>query len=235
MNFLVIQHLDIEPAALIAETLEEAGHHLATIHMDQGQSLPSVVTGFDGIIIMGGPQSANDNTDYILAELKWLESAIEAGIPMLGICLGAQLMARAAGAEVFASPVRELGWFPVCRTQEAATDPLFSHMPDPLNVFQWHGETFSLTDAMTLVATHPEVPDQAFRLGKGQYGLQFHIEVNQPIIETWIRHGESERDDLGVEGLCRLHSDTRLYLESARYFCRQLVHAWIMEINRMGK
>jgi len=234
MNFLVIQHLDIEPAALIAEMLEEAGHHLATIHLDQGQSLPSVITGFDGIIIMGGPQSANDNTNYILAELKWLGSAIEEGIPMLGICLGAQLMAKATGAEVFTSPVRELGWFPVCRTENTATDTLFCDMPEVLYVFQWHGETFSLTDAMTLIATHPEVPDQAFRLGKGQYGLQFHIEVNQPIIDTWIRHSESERDDLGVEGIRQLHCDSRLYLESARHFCRQLVHAWVMDID-MGK
>ncbi|MDQ6982681.1 MAG: type 1 glutamine amidotransferase [Mariprofundus sp.] len=230
MNFLVIQHLDIEPPALIGDTLEQAGHQLTRIHLDQGNLIPAA-TDFDGIIIMGGPQSANNDTDYILAELAWLKKAIAADIPMLGICLGAQMIAKAAGADIFTSPVRELGWFPVYHTDEAVTDPLFCQMPNALAVFQWHGETFSFTDAMAAVAMHPDVPAQAFRLGKSQYGLQFHVEIDQSIIEGWIAHGENERKHLDPGGIKLLHKNTTLYLESMRQFCKQMVHAWLMDIN----
>jgi len=161
MHFLVLQHLDIEPPALIADELLEAGHTLATVHLDQGDALPESISHIDGIIIMGGPQSANDmHTGYIREELAWLEKVIEDGLPVLGICLGAQLMAKAAGAAISASPVRELGWYPVYRTTASETDPLFALMQDGLRVFQWHGETFSVPDTMTLTATHPDVPAQ---------------------------------------------------------------------------
>jgi len=231
MRFLILQHLDIEPAALIGEVLEQAGHRLTVCHPDQEQALPAAVTEYDGIVIMGGPQSANDDTPCMQGELAWLETVIQTGIPMLGICLGAQLMARAAGADIVAAPVRELGWFPVYHSNETVDDPLFCKMPDGLAVFQWHGETFSRTDAMTMVAMHPDVPSQAFRLGRGQYGLQFHVEINAAIIECWIAYGASERDHLGIEGVRLLHKDTTLYLEAMQYFCRQMVQAWIQEIT----
>ncbi|GAV19478.1 GMP synthase (glutamine-hydrolysing) [Mariprofundus micogutta] len=231
MNFLILQHLDIEPPALIGESIEAVGHHLTTLNLDQGDALPASDSDYDGLIIMGGPQSANDNSDYIRAELNWINTAISKGTPLLGICLGAQIIAKAAGAEVVDSPVRELGWFPVYHTNEGENDPLFKEMPDGMAVFQWHGETFSFTDEMTPVVTHPEVPAQAFRLNKAQYGLQFHVEVTEAIIETWIAHGESERNHLGIGGIQLLHKDTALYLETMQQFCRQMVSNWLTEIS----
>jgi len=230
MKFLILQHLDIEPPALIGEALAMAGHQLSTIHIDQGDTLPASNTGFDGIIIMGGPQSANDESDYIKAELSWLKEALNQGLPMLGICLGAQLMAKAAGSNISASPVRELGWYPLYQTADSKDDPLFASMPEGLALFQWHGESFSLHDKMTLVATHPDVPAQAFRLGRGQYGLQFHIEVDASIIETWIAHGESECNHLGIEGISLLHKESTLYLESMQQFCKMMIGNWLAEI-----
>ena len=230
MRFLVIQHLGIEPPALIGEVIESAGHTITTIHLDKGDSLPDS-NKFDGFIIMGGPQSANDEIDYIRAELAWVKEALDRGFPMLGICLGAQIMARAAGAEVFKSQLRELGWHPVYHTVETENDLLFKDMPDALPVFQWHGETFSLIDAMTLVATHPDVSSQAFRLGKAQYGLQFHVEVDESIIEAWIASGESERAFLGTEGISLLHRESSLYLGSMQNFCRNMVNNWLEEIT----
>jgi len=231
MNFLILQHLDIEPPALIGETLKSTGHTLTTIHLDQGEVLPSTYEDFDGILIMGGPQSANDESDYIRAELAWIKGAIDNGIPMLGVCLGAQVMAKADGAEIFPSPVRELGWFPVYHTVETKKDPLFRDMPEGQAVFQWHGESYSLNDNMTLLAMHPDVPAQAFRLGKAQYGMQFHIEVNEAIIESWIAFGSSERDQLGIEGISLLHKESSLYLEPMQHFCREMVSNWLKEIS----
>jgi len=231
MHFLVIQHLDIEPPALIGEVFRAAGHNLTTIHLDQGEQLPASLADFNGCIIMGGPQSANDQSSYIRAELAWVKQALAEELPMLGICLGAQIMARAAGAQIIPSPVRELGWFPVYHTVESEGDALFAAMPEGLAVFQWHGETFSLTDAMKLVASHPQVPAQAFRLGRGQYGLQFHVEVDESIIEAWIAHGESECKTLGIEGISLLHRETSLYLESMQHYCRDMVSSWLKEIR----
>lgn len=230
MHFVTFQHLDIEPPALIAEVLLGQGHTLATIHLDQGESLPSSLHGIDGVIIMGGPQSANDaHLPYIRQELAWLEKALAEGMPMLGICLGAQLIARAAGAGIGPSPVRELGWYPI---YPAENDPLFAALPaEGLHVFQWHGETFSLPATATLVATHPDVPHQAFRLGSAQYGLQFHVEVEAPIIENWVEAGASERAHLGRNGIDSLRCQTPEYLPTMQAFCRDMTLAWLDQIK----
>jgi len=227
MNFLIIEHLDIEPAAIIADVITSAGHQYTKIALYQGNPLPPNSHAFDGVIIMGGPQSANDHDTVMQTELTWVKAALDAKIPMLGVCLGAQIMAKAAGAEIFPSPVRELGWFPLFHCKETSNDALFKTMADGLTIFQWHGETFSLTESMTLVATHPDVPAQAFRLNRAQYGLQFHVEVHAAIIEQWIEYGDSERQHLGEEGLKKLHQDTQLHLKPMQQFCRQMVETWL--------
>jgi len=229
MRFLIIQHLDIEPPALIADVLHETGHELDFVHVSKGEALPQSAHGFAGLIIMGGPQSANDtHLPYIQAELQWLAQRMHEGLPTLGICLGAQIMAKAAGAAISASPLRELGWHPVFPTPDATSDSLFSSMPeDGVKVFQWHGETFSIPDAATPLVTHPEVPAQAFRLGKAQYGMQFHFEVDAPLIEQWIDAGENERIHLGPEGINALRAQTSRNLDATRKYGRQIVLNWL--------
>jgi len=229
MRFLIIQHLDIEPPALIGNVLCKAEHELSFVHLSRGEVLPQDTHGLAGAIIMGGPQSANDiHLPYIRDELDWLAQRIREGLPMLGICLGAQLIAKAAGATISASPSRELGWYPVFPTSKAASDPVFSSLPDEgLTVFQWHGETFSLPDGSSLIATHPDVPSQAFRLGKAQYGMQFHFEVDAPLVNQWIEAGGSEQVHLGIEGINRLHEQTPLHLDSMREHGRQIVLNWL--------
>lgn len=232
MNFLAIQHLDIEPPGLIGTLIQQAGHTIQTIYINRGETLPADTANLDGVLIMGGPQSANDShLDFIRNELHWLTARIAEGLPMIGVCLGAQLMAKACGAVISPSPVRELGWFPVYRTAATATDPLFSSMTDGETVFQWHGETFSITDAMTPVATHPNVAAQAFRLGESQYGLQFHIEIDAAIIEQWLAYGESERRHLGQTGIMELRMTIDHQLPSVHRFCKVLVDNWLTRIQ----
>ena len=238
MNFLILQHLEIEPAALIEVVMADAGHAIDTVHIDRGEAVPSQLDGYDGVVVMGGPMSANDtHLSYVVNELTLLGKAVEADFPVLGICLGAQILARAAGAEIVASPVRELGWYPVQRTWESAADPIFRRLPDDgLMVFQWHGETFTLPECATLVATHPAVPHQAFRIGSSQYGLQFHIEVDAKIIDSWMEAGESERAELGEAGLSAIQSATPEHLAAAQLFCREMVAAWLqLCANRVAR
>jgi len=229
MNFLLLQHLEIEPAALIGEAIAGAGHSLQVVLMERGDAVPPTLAGYDGMIVMGGPASANDShLSYIRDEIALLKQAVAADFPVLGVCLGAQLLARAADAEIVTSPVRELGWYPLQRTWDSADDPIFRALDERgLMVFQWHGETFTLPDAATLVATHPDVPHQAFRIGSSQYGLQFHIEVDDVIIEAWVEAGESERSELGDAGIAAIRSQSPDYLPAAHAFCRVMVSAWI--------
>ncbi len=230
MRFLVIEHLEIEPPALIGSYLAEQGHALETCRRWRGDTLPAT-EGFAGLILMGGPQSANDDSAMIREELAWLAPRIEEGMPMLGVCLGAQLMAKAAGGEIAPSPVRELGWFPVFPAAGAKGDPLFGDWPKGgEHVFQWHGETFSLPERATLLAMHPEVPHQAFRLARGQYGLQFHLEADAELIEQWIAAGESEREALGAQGLARIREDHPRHMARAHSRCRAMLEAWLEEI-----
>jgi GMP synthase (glutamine-hydrolysing) len=229
MKFLVIQHLEIEPAALIGEAIVDAGHTFETVHLYNNDPVPSSLHAFNGLVVMGGSMSANDlHLSYIKDELALLKSAIEADFPVIGICLGAQLLARAGGGEITPAAIRELGWHPVFPTDTAASDPLFRYLHKPLlNVFQWHGETFSLPSGATLLATHPAVPHQAFRMGRSQYGLQFHIEVDEHVIDACVEAGASERQELGTEGVELLRKQTGDDLPTARNVCRKMVAAWL--------
>lgn len=229
MDFLVLQHVRIEPLSLIGDVLRESGHLLHTLHLDQEDRLPADTKDISGVVIMGGPQSANDeHLNYIRDELAWVKKRIREGMPMLGVCLGAQIMAKAAGGSISASPEREVGWYSVHPTEDAASDPLFSSLStEGLTILQWHGETFSLPDSATLLVTHDRVPGQSFRLGRAQYGMQFHCEVDAPLIERWLAAGDSERTWLGENGIKRLRAQTPHFLGPMRDYCRQMTLNWL--------
>jgi len=230
MHFLVLQHLDIEPTAIIGELIVDAGHSVDIVRMDEGGSVPAILEGYDGMVVMGGPMSANDNhLSFIVDEIELLKQAIDADFPVLGLCLGAQLLAKAAGAEIIPSPIRELGWHPVFLTEEGSNDSLLCGLKKSgLNVFQWHGETFTLPINATLLVTHPTVSHQAFRIGSSQYGLQFHIEVNEVIIESWIEAGVSESEAIGEEGIALIRKQTPLLRPIAHDFCKDMMKAWLL-------
>lgn len=224
MNIVVVEHLPQEPAAAIAETLQQAGVDMRVID-PRYEPLPDCC---DAAVIMGGPMSANDAFPWLKRELAWATEQLERGTPMFGVCLGAQIMARAAGSCIKPSPVRELGWYPVYPTEKAADDPLFRDWPrDGLPVFQWHGETFTLPAKATLLATHPEVPHQAFRLGQGQYALQFHLEVDTLIIDSWLYECQNEAEYLGIEGVRKIRRLTPQHAPRARRMCQQIIRTWL--------
>jgi len=236
MNIAVLQHLQIEGPGLLGDIIAGRGHALRVHRL--WQQLPDIeeLLAADGWLIMGGPASAHDETPVIRFCLDAIGEGLRLGKPMLGICLGAQMLAKAAGGEIRPSPVRELGWYPVFPTPHAQEDPLFAPLPaQGLNIFQWHGETFTLPDAATLLATHPRVPHQAFRLGPGQYGLQFHVEVDADMIETWIRAGSSERQFLGQAGLKQTRLQIASLLPAMHRFCDHLTMAWLQQAHEISR
>jgi GMP synthase (glutamine-hydrolysing) len=159
-----------------------------------------------------------DQTDrhpHLATEAALIGEAIAAGLPVLGICLGGQLVARALGAEVTRSPEKEIGWYDLSPSEEARADPLLCHLGSTEKIFQWHGDTFAIPKDAVHLASSASCPNQAFRYGDRTYGLQFHLEVDQPMIERWLRVPENIDEIGGLNGATRAESiriDTDLYI-----------------------
>jgi GMP synthase (glutamine-hydrolysing) len=182
MRVLVFRHVPSEHLGRIAESLESAGVAFEYVDLAAGPPVESAA----GLVFMGGPMSANDDLPFIRQELELIRQAVAAGQPVLGICLGAQLIAKALGARVYRNPVKEIGWFPVDWTEAARRDPLLAGLSGPETVFHWHGETFDLPRGAQWLAQSERCRNQAFRAGAGVYGFQFHLEATPEMIAGWV-------------------------------------------------
>jgi GMP synthase (glutamine-hydrolysing) len=181
---VAFRHVPFEHAGRIADSLAENGigcQYVDLYHADADVSVRD--TG--GLIFMGGPMSVNDDLPYLRQEMRMIAQAISYGKPVMGVCLGSQLIARALGASVYPNPVKEIGWFPVHFTTAAGEDALFRGLREPEMIFHWHGETFDLPHGAELLASSDACRHQAFRVGKNVYDLQFHLEVTPEMIADW--------------------------------------------------
>jgi len=185
VRVLAFRHAPFEHLGWIAKALDEHGvaYDYADLYREPGGD--SCVTNADALIFMGGAMSANDDLPYIRRELLLIRQAIAVAKPVLGVCLGAQLIARALGARVSMNAVKEIGWAPVTFTEAARRDPLLAGFDGPETIFHWHGETFELPEGATLLAASAACYNQAFRVGDRTYGLQFHLEVSPAMIAQW--------------------------------------------------
>lgn len=178
-SLLVLRHEPFEHLGYFAGILRN--RNISFIYNDLGDLLD--LGSHDGLIVMGGPQSANDSA--MSAELHFIQQAIDAKTPVLGICLGAQLIAKALGAHVFRNREKEIGWAPVYFTDAAGADPLFGGLPSPTTFFHWHSETFTLPPGAELLAYSDKCRQQAFRYHDNVYGIQFHPEITPEMVLDW--------------------------------------------------
>jgi GMP synthase-like glutamine amidotransferase len=203
---VVLQHAPAEAAYAVGDALDAAGVALDVRRPYAGDTIPVSAAGLSGVVAMGGAMSAasDDGFPSRKAELALLRDALDRGVPVLGVCLGAQLLAAAAGAAVFAGAAGlELGWGPVTLEDAAAGDALFGGLPSPLWVLNWHGDTFDLPAPALRLASGARYRNQAFRLGDRAWGVQFHLEVDQSVVDAWIEAcpGEVAQAAGGAEGL----------------------------------
>ncbi len=188
MTALIIVHVESEGPGTLGSFLDSCGVTVNLAHVYSGERLPQNLDGLQSIISMGGPMNVYEENEYrfLRDETLLLQKAIAANLPVLGICLGAQMIAKACGARVVRSPREEIGWGKVFLTDAGRSDLLFSGLPETLDVLQWHGDMFEIPEAGGLTATGSDCPNQAFRY-RNAFGLQFHVEVTREILTDWFK------------------------------------------------
>lgn len=198
MRVLILQHHPDEGPGTLGGFLQERGAELKVLHTHKGEEPPISPEGFDAVVSMGGPMNVYEEEEHpwLAPENQLLAAAAQAGLPIMGICLGAQLIAKALGARVVGSPQEEIGWFDAKLTAEAAADPLWAGVEPSVPVLQWHGDMFEIPEGGQLLATGQPCPHQAFGWKKA-YGLQFHVEVTPAILKVWFPEAERQKEILG--------------------------------------
>lgn len=191
MSILILKNIATEGPGTIEDFLVHNNMHYTII--DLARHAIDSASGYDTLVMLGGPMSVNDEHEYpyLTHEMKLAEQFMKEGKRVFGVCLGAQLMAKALGAKVYPGPEKEIGWYDIELKDAGLQDPLMTHLaPDNRNckVFHWHGETFDIPQGAERLAQSALYPNQAFRYGRHAYAFQFHIEVSREMIFDWLKN-----------------------------------------------
>lgn len=188
---LIVTHVDHEGPGYFAQVLERDAIPYRSVSIGRNDALPERANDFSGIVLMGGPMSVNDPLPWIEQELNLIRNAVSFSIPVLGHCLGGQLISKALGGIVTRNRVREIGWFDVEQVTPRTSAPWFEALPARFRVFHWHGETFSLPPGATSLLHNQNCAQQAFAIGN-TLALQCHIEMTEAMVRQWIASSPEE-------------------------------------------
>ncbi|MBE7446106.1 MAG: type 1 glutamine amidotransferase [Planctomycetia bacterium] len=184
---IFIKHIDIEGPGTLADFLEDNKLPYTAIDLSYGDKVPKLEKDFRAVICLGGPMNVYEEEKYrfLKEEDLLLKRIVEEEVPCLGICLGAQLIAKATGAHVTKNPEKEIGWYKIVLNDEGLKNDLFRDLPEVFKVFQWHGDTFGIPDGGKRLAFSELCQNQALQYGRNAYGIQFHVEVTKDMIAQW--------------------------------------------------
>ena len=224
---LFIQHGETDKPGLFAETLCRSHVAIEIVHPYLGGDLPAPLDLFDGLAVGGGVQGAYEveKYPYLSQECHLIREAAHAGKPVLGLCLGAQLMAAALGAPVRPGARKEIGFFPVTLDPIAKYDPLLCDLPTDFVATHWHGDVFDLPAAGMRLASSALTPNQLFRYGCGLYGLQFHLEMTPEIFEEMLVGSDDYLAEAGADTE-QLRQDARRFLPPLRETAERVFSRW---------
>jgi len=190
----IFRHIECEGPGYLGEVLSRLAIPSQIIAIDRDDPIPAGIDNCSGLVFMGGPMSVNDPLPWIVQELELIRQAHSQGIPVLGHCLGGQLISKALGGIVNANPVREIGWHTVRKLHSETTESWLSELPSRMELFHWHGETFSVPDHAEAILESDQCARQAFASGN-TLALQCHVEMTAPMVREWASLYRHELDD----------------------------------------
>lgn len=190
-EILIFRHFPTEGPGYFARFLDRQGFAHRIIKIDEGEPVPESIADIPGLVFMGGPMSVNDSLPWIPKSLNLIRQAVAADVPVLGHCLGGQLLCKALGGRVRRSRAKEFGWLPVSTVDSTETEKWLAGLPPRFEVFHWHGETFSIPPGATHILRSLYCRNQAFVIGRS-LGLQCHIEMTPELVRRWASDGANE-------------------------------------------
>ena len=224
----IFRHIDCEGPGYLAEVLMRAGITWELIAVDAGEPVPVSVDGCSGLVFMGGPMSVNDDLAWIGQELALIQAAQHARLPVLGHCLGGQLISKALGGRITANPVKEIGWHPVRQSGNNMAKTWLAGLPEEMTLFHWHGETFSIPAGAEVILENATCPHQAFAIGN-TLALQCHVEMQAPMVSTWTALYEDEIrvSSATVQSAESMTEDLAARIEAAQVVADTLYERWL--------
>jgi GMP synthase-like glutamine amidotransferase len=230
----IFRHSRSEGPGYFAHYLEERGIAWRLVRVDAGEPVPDEPDGLAGLVFMGGPMSVNDALPWVAPTLDLIRRAVDTGVPVLGHCLGGQLMAKALGGVVGRNPVKEIGWGPVAVEPTPLAAHWFGERPSFLS-FHWHGETFSIPAGAERLAASEHCANQAFAIGP-HLAMQFHVEMTPAMIREWAQGGAEEiaasRASPAVQTAEEMARDIEARAAALHDVARTLYDRWIVALRR---
>jgi len=228
MRILAIENFNDTGLGQIAAALDEKGAAVDTVRAWQGEALPAATDGYDGLVVLGGGQNALDDegSPWFPQLLELMRRFVDSGRATLGVCLGSQLLARAYGGQNLLGSAREFGWQHVELTPEGRADPLLAGLPEHFPIFQWHDDTFTLPRGGLRLAGNMAAHNQAFRIGRAGYGVQFHFEADRRLVQEWNRVFATELAERQPDWPARHEAEEARHGEAADAAGRAIAAAW---------
>lgn len=230
---LIFRHIECEGPGYLAEVLSRRDIPYEIIAIDKAEPVPAGIEDCSGLVFMGGPMSVNSPLPWIEPELELIRLARAHDLPVLGHCLGGQLISKALGGTVSANPVREIGWYPVRRRDNPAARDWLAGLPEATTLFHWHGETFSIPDGAEVLLENDHCAHQAFAIGN-TLALQCHVEMTAAMVSEWAALYHSELDDPApsVQSVAQMTAGLEQRIAVAQQAADRLYRRWLQPLTR---
>lgn len=231
-KILVFQHVANEILGTLNPALKQQGLRIRYVNFGRDPESQPSIDKYNGLIVLGGYMGVYEADQYthLKTEMKLIEEALKKDVPILGICLGAQILAHVLGSEVRKAPEKEMGWYDIELTTAGENAALLSHFKKKEKIFQMHGDTFDIPKACEHLAKSELCPAQAFSYGKKVYGLQFHLEVDEAMINRWLNNPRNQQDIESSNGkvtAAQMKADTEKYLQNSLSLSQQTFQKFI--------
>ena len=228
----IFRHIECEGPGFLGEVLARLEIPSQVIAIDRNDPVPASVDGCSGLVLMGGPMSVNDPLPWIDQELELIRQAHARNQPVLGHCLGGQLISKALGGTVSANPVREIGWHSVTKLRNDCAEDWMRELPAQMELFHWHGETFSVPDGAEVLLESAYCARQAFASGN-TLALQCHVEVTAPMVREWasLYHRELEEPSPAIQSIDAMTQDLDARISTLQGIAERLYRRWLKPLR----